>query len=93
MALYFKSAVYLGVFGSLGYILMKVSEPSEEKKRRIAQSSYVDPEAKSQKALFLKKLQQATTDEPLYLRKSSPRGSSADDYQPEPKQPTKREIN
>jgi Ubiquinol-cytochrome-c reductase complex assembly factor 3 len=92
MALYFKSA-YLSVFGGLGYVLMKVSEPSEEKKRRISQSSYKDPEEKSQKALFLKKLQQATTEEPIYLRKSTPRGSSADDFKAEQKQPTKREIN
>lgn len=92
MAVYFKSVVYLGVFGSLGYALMKISEPSEEKKRRIAQTGYKDPEATSQKALFLEKLKQATTDTPIYLKKSTGRTTSADDYQP-PKQPSKREIN
>lgn len=85
-----KSGVYLGVFGFIGYTLMKISEPSEEKKKAIASTGYKDPssnEAKTQKALFLKKLQEATTDTPIYLKKPV-KG------QPEqPQQPTKREIN
>lgn len=85
-----KSGVYLGVFGFIGYVLMKISEPSEEKKKAIAKTGYRDPavdEAKTQKALFLKKLQDATTDTPIYLKKPTKEQPEA------PQQPTKREIN
>lgn len=82
-----KSALYLGAFGFVGYVLMIAAEPSEETKRKIAQTGYKDPlsnEVKTQKALFLEKLKEATTDTPIYLKKK-------EDLQP--KQPTKREIN
>lgn len=85
-----KSGVYLGVFGFIGYVLMKISEPSEEKKKAIARTGYRDPaadDAKTQKALFLKKLQEATTDTPIYLKKPVNEQPGA------PQQPTKREIN
>lgn len=83
-----KSVVYLGFFGSLGYVLMKLAEPSEEKKRAIARTGFSDPssnETKTQKALFLEKLKEATTDTPIYLKK--PEGTQ------QPPQPSKREIN
>lgn len=94
-----KSCVYLGLFGTLGYVLMKISEPSEEKKRAIAKTGYKDPssnESKLQKALFLEKLKEATTNTPIYLKKS-PSSSAAAAATPAekeaPKQPSKREIN
>lgn len=92
-AVIFKSCVYLGVFGSLGYVLMKVSEPSEEKRKAIAKTGYRDPssdEIKSQKAQFLQKLKEASTDTPIYLKKP---GSVQTKPEETPKQPTKREIN
>lgn len=85
-----KSCVYLGAFGFVGYVLMKVTEPSEEKKKAINQTGYRDPaanEARTQKELFLKKLQEATTDTPIYLKKPVKNQPEA------PQQPTKREIN
>lgn len=87
-----KSLAYLGAFGSLGYVLMFIAEPSEEKKRIIAGTGYRDPssnEVKSQKALFLEKIKEATTDTPIYLKKASSKPLS----QEAPQQPTKREIN
>lgn len=90
MAAAVKSCLYLGAFGFVGYVLMKVTEPSEEKKKAIARTGYKDPaadEAKTQKALFLKKLQEATTDTPIYLKKPVKNQPEA------PQQPTKREIN
>lgn len=89
-----KSFAYLGLFGTVGYVLMKVVEPSEEKKRKI--SAYNDPsgvEERSQKALFLKRIQEATTDTPIYLKKSPRAAAAAEAQQETPSQPSKREIN
>lgn len=86
----FKSVVYLGVFGSIGYVLMSVVEPSEEKRKKIKETGYKDPtsnEQKTQKALFLEKLKEASTAPPIYLKKSQPTTPAA----PEP--PKKRELN
>ena len=86
---YIKSVVYLGVFGSLGYVLMSLVEPSEEKKKQIRETGYADPsvnEARSKKAQFLEKLKEATTDTPIYLKKKEPAAET-------PRQPSKREIN
>lgn len=88
MAVYLKSLTYLGVFGTVGYVLMKISEPSEEKKRKIAGYESLS-ESKNQKALFLKKIQEATTDTPIYLKKASDKSAKPE----EPNQPSKREIN
>lgn len=85
MAAVVKSCFYLGSFGFVGYVLMKVVEPSAEKRQMIKATGFKDPESnevKTQKALFLEKLKDATTDTPIYLKK-----------QEAPKQPTKREIN
>lgn len=87
-----KSCVYLGVFGSLGYVLMRMSEPSEEKRKQIKNSGFKDlssEEIKTQKALFLQKLKEASSDTPIYLKKPG----SASKPEEDPKQPTKREIN
>lgn len=84
-AAYVKSVFYLGGFGFLGYMLMIVTEPNEAKKRAIAGTGYQDPqskEVKTQKALFLEKIKEATTDTPIYLKKKEL-----------PSQPSKREIN
>lgn len=91
MAAFIRSSLYLAVFGTLGYVLMKVVEPSEEKKHKIARTGYLDPssnEAKTKKALFLKKLEEATTDTPIYLKKSPSKTAENET----PKQPSKREI-
>lgn len=88
MSLIIKSIVYLAAFGGAGYVLMQLTEPSAEKKKLIAQSGYRDPavnEERRKKALFLQKLQEATSDKPVYLK--SQQSSEA------PKQPSKREIN
>ncbi|CRL01274.1 CLUMA_CG014311, isoform A [Clunio marinus] len=90
---YYKVGEYFGAFGSLGYILLKLTEPSEEKKKQIAQTGYSDPssgESQKKKALFLEKLKQASvTETPIYLKKKESKTSD----QEAPKQPTKREIN
>lgn len=68
---------------------MSVVEPSEEKKKQIAQTGYNDPssnETKTKKALFLEKIKEATVDTPIYLKKN-PQAPEA------PKQSLKREIN
>lgn len=64
-----KSAIYLAVAGTLGYILMKVTEPSEEKRKKFQDIEY-GTEAQKKKALFLKKIQEATHEQPVYLKKS-----------------------
>jgi len=95
MAVYIKSVLYLGAFGTLGYVCMILTEPSKEKKQIIAQTGYLDPssnEAKTKKALFLEKLKEATTDTPIYLKKSSKATTSHEAAIP-PNQPTKSEIN
>lgn len=93
-AVAFKSILYLGVFGTFGYVLMSLAEPSEEKKRQIRETGYNDPssnEIKTKKALFLEKLKEASTDTPIYLKKSqstvAPPAATASET------PKKREIN
>lgn len=86
MARIIKSCLYLGAFGFVGYALTIFADPSEETKRKIAGTGYRDPqsnEVKTQKALFLEKIKEATTDTPIYLKRK----------EEAPKQPTKREIN
>lgn len=84
-----KSSLYLIGFGALGYVLTIFAEPSEETKRKIAGTGFKDPqsnEVKTQKALFLEKLKEATTDTPIYLKRK-------EEVPKEAPQPTKREIN
>lgn len=76
---------------------MKVTEPSDAKKRAIANTGFKDPssnEAKLKKALFLEKLKGAATNTPLYMKKSPSAANAAPEKETEaPKQPSKREIN
>lgn len=68
---------------------MSVVEPSEDKKKQIARTGFSDPssnEPKTQKALFLEKIKEATVDTPIYLKKTQQAPEA-------PKQPLKREIN
>lgn len=69
-----KSAVYLTVFGGLGYVLLEVSKPNKAKldelKRKHQRSSAEVAEAHSKKALFMQKLKEASeSDAPIYLKK------------------------
>lgn len=96
MAVYIKSFLYLGVFGTLGYALMVITEPTKERKQIIAQTGYSDPssdEVKAKKALFLQRLKEATTDTPIYLKKSPTSKATTQEIENPPKQPTNREIN
>ncbi|XP_050078891.1 uncharacterized protein LOC126565726 [Anopheles maculipalpis] len=70
MYVWVKSVVYLAVFGGLGYGLLELTKPSEEKINQLRYSA-VDSEEKSKKALFMKKLQQASYEEPIYLKKKN----------------------
>lgn len=70
MYVWIKSAVYLAVFGGLGYGLLELTKPSEEKLNQLRHPG-LQAEDKSKKALFLKKLQEASHEEPIYLKKKS----------------------
>lgn len=68
---YFKSALWLAGLGGLGYGLMVLTTPSQEKLDEIKAKSkiYMNEEDK-RKALFMKHLQEAATDDiPIYLQK------------------------
>uniref|UniRef100_A0A182PA80 Uncharacterized protein n=1 Tax=Anopheles epiroticus TaxID=199890 RepID=A0A182PA80_9DIPT len=70
MYVWVKSVVYLAIFGGVGYGLLELTKPSEEKLNQFRYSS-VESEERSKKALFMKKLQQASHEEPIYLKKKS----------------------
>lgn len=82
-AAYIKSVIYLGVAGGVGYVLMRLTTPNEDKRRLIAESAakQTNSEILSKKEKFLKKLQEAQSDTPIYLKKT------------EETKPSKREIN
>ncbi|KAH8409594.1 hypothetical protein KR222_010017 [Zaprionus bogoriensis] len=66
---YVKSLLWLIGFGGAGYGLLLLTEPNAEKIERIKASARpVHPDVSSQqKALFMKKLQEAaTTSTPIY---------------------------
>ncbi|EDV57430.1 uncharacterized protein LOC6542652 [Drosophila erecta] len=66
---YFKSILWLIGFGGMGYGLMLLTEPNVEKIERIkaSVSSTKLSEDDQRKALFMKKLQEAsTTSAPIY---------------------------
>jgi hypothetical protein len=69
----FKSILYLGGFTTLGYVLMKVTEPSPEKIKAIRGSRYQDPQSDEnlrKTELILKKLQEAAySKDPAYVQK------------------------
>ncbi|XP_053677234.1 uncharacterized protein LOC128727355 [Anopheles nili] len=69
MYVWVKSVVYLAFFSGLGYGLLELTKPSDEKLNQFRNPNIVDTEEKSKKALFMKKLQQASYEEPIYLKK------------------------
>ena len=69
---YVKSLFWLLSIGGIGYGLMILTEPSEEKlaKIRSTTAGVHLSEDEKKKVLFLKKLKEAaTTKEPIYLKK------------------------
>lgn len=72
MNVYIKSAAYLAVFGGIGYVLLEVTKPSKETLEEIKRKQGVTAEDTSKKALFMKKLKEASeSSEPIYLKKRS----------------------
>ncbi|XP_013109564.1 uncharacterized protein LOC106088539 [Stomoxys calcitrans] len=70
---YVKSLIWLVSFGGIGYGLLRLTEPSDEKiaKIRATTAGVHLSEEEKKKLLFLKKLQSAVTDKtPVYLKKS-----------------------
>lgn len=68
----FKSFVYLGSFSALGYVLMKLTEPSPEKIKAIRGTHFQDPQSNENRRkteLILKKLQEAANIDPVQLEK------------------------
>lgn len=99
MARVFQSIVYLGGFTALGYVLLKLTEPNQEKINKIRKSHFQDPQSNENQrkaALIIQKLKEAAyTSEPIYLQKKNQKQK---DIQTEvanqqPSQPSKREIN
>lgn len=65
-----KSAVYLTVFGGIGYVLLEVTKPNPERLAEIKRKQGVTADDTSKKALFLQKLKEASeSSEPIYLKK------------------------
>lgn len=57
-----KSIFYLGAFTTLGYVLMKVTEPNEEKLKAIRNTTYSDPQSAENRRkteLIIQKLKEA----------------------------------
>lgn len=76
MSVYIKSVVYLVAFGGAGYVLSEITKPSKEKidllKRQHQHPGTTTSEAYNQKALFMKKLKEASeSSEPIYLKKKA----------------------
>lgn len=82
----FRSLVYLASFGAIGYVLLKVTEPSEDKIKEINRSNtdFMSDE-KRKNALIVEKLKEATYGSNSALLTKS--------QQEQQQQPTKREIN
>lgn len=73
MNVYIKSVIYLAVFSGAGYVLSEITKPSKEKlellKRQHEGGSVEDT---SKKALFMKKLKEASeSSDPVYLKKKN----------------------
>lgn len=73
MNVYIKSVVYLAVFGGAGYVLSEITKPSKEKLELLKRQNQTGSvEDKSKKALFMKKLKEASeSSEPIYLKKKN----------------------
>jgi Ubiquinol-cytochrome-c reductase complex assembly factor 3 len=81
MARVLKSAFYLVGFSSFGYILMKLLEPSEEKKTLIKGNFDVQsPENRRKTELLMQKIKESA-------------GIKSNENTEKSKQPSKREIN
>lgn len=68
---YVKSLLWLVSLGGLGYVLLKVTTPSEKTIQEIRDNSpraYIT-ESEKKKLLFMKKLKAATEETPIYLQK------------------------
>ncbi|XP_055680856.1 uncharacterized protein LOC129788651 isoform X1 [Lutzomyia longipalpis] len=67
---YVKSTLWLIGCSALGYALLKVTEPKQDKLRQIGERTTVDSlaEDKRKTALALKKLREAVDDKPIYLK-------------------------
>lgn len=73
MNVYIKSLVYLAAFGGAGYVLSEVTTPSKEKLELLKRQNHGEAaEDTSKKALFMKKLKEASeSSEPIYLKKKN----------------------
>lgn len=85
-----RSFVYLSACGGIGYALMLLVAPSDEKKRAIAASGG-NSDLKSKKALFMQKLKEAQTDTPIYLKRQPIEHNKTEEK--EDIKSSKREIN
>lgn len=71
MNIFVKSAIYLTGFGALSWVLLEATTPSKEKLDEIKRQQGVAlEENKSQKALFLKTLKEASEGKDPLKRKS-----------------------
>jgi hypothetical protein len=84
----YRSLIYLTSFGAIGYVLLKATEPSQDKLKEInrASSQFMTDEQRK-KALIVEKLKEAAYGEPVW--RQNPQNQSKEKQQ----QPTKREIN
>lgn len=88
MAQVTKSLVYLASFTAVGYVLMKLTEPSPEKLNQL--NRYKDPETRKRTELILQKLKEASErKDPVYNTQNNKEVSQEN---PSQKQPSKREI-
>lgn len=72
MNVFVKSAIYLTGFGALGWVLLEVTTPSQEKLEEIKRQQGVAlEESSSQKALFLKTLKEASEGKVDFLKKKN----------------------
>lgn len=91
MARVIKSLVYLASFTTIGYVLMKLIEPTPDKLREIHGTKYKDPEIRRKNELLLKKLKEAAErKDPVFLQQQQQ--STESNNQSSSQQPTKREI-
>lgn len=72
-AVYFKSFLWLTALGGLGYGLLQLTQPSEEKLSKIREYSKSTSltEEEKRKILFMQKLQEAAGEsKPVYIQRS-----------------------
>lgn len=74
MNVYIKSVAYLVAFGGAGYVLAEITKPSQEKIDLLKRQHHPEQTAEdtSKKALFMKKLKEASeSSEPIYLKRKA----------------------